>query len=88
MDQTAQANQVLLRHQRERGGGANLHRGIGLRSGSHPPQTTGPGEQPPPNPIDFECYPLGENHILQALDAPGSNTESFNSCNQLILCGL
>jgi hypothetical protein len=61
MDQAASANQGLLWHQRERGEGANLDRGVGLRAGGNRAQAVGAGSQSLPDSTDSPCYSFREN---------------------------
>ena len=67
MDQTALANQSLLRHQPQRREDSDLDCRLGLRAGGDRPQANGAGNEPLPNPTDFQYHPAGENaHFMRA----------------------
>ena len=61
VDQTAPADQEILRHQRERGEDPNLDRGLRLRARGYRPEEAETGSQPLPNSTDFERDAFREN---------------------------
>ena len=85
MDQTASADQGLLRHQRERREDPDLDAVSRLRAGRHHPQALGAGGQPLPDSTDFQRTLFEKTPILQALQAPDSEMDLADSGNQLIL---
>ena len=69
MDQTASADQSLLRYQRERGEDANLDRSVGLRAGGDRAQTPGAGGQLVPDSTNSQPYAFRENtHFMRPSD--------------------
>src|SRR5262249_52523107 len=58
VDQTAFADQGILRNQRERSEDSNLDRCVNLRTRRHRSQATGAGSEPLPNSTDFEPNPF------------------------------
>jgi hypothetical protein len=75
MDQTASADQGILRDQRERREDPDLDRRQRLRARGHHPQAAGAGSQPLPDSTDFQRYPFRENPLLQVFQEGISETD-------------